>query len=106
MSSIEICNEIEMHLDKEGKNEGNSCEVLAQLALYLKRETNQQLFSVLEFILNNAEGVSYSQIAENFGIDIINASHYCCRLKKMKFIGWKHHKDGLLVFPARQKVTN
>ncbi len=84
-----------------GKNDKIK-KVTDQLALYLNRENNQKLFSVLEYILNSSDGVTYSQISKKFKIDIINASHYCCRLKKMKFISWDQGKDGVTVFPFGQ----
>ena len=46
--------------------------------------------------------ISYEALARKLKTDIINVSHYCCKLKKMRFVDWEHKKEGIVVFP---KVT-
>jgi hypothetical protein len=33
-------------------------------------------------------------------------SHYCCKLKKMRFVDWEHKKEGVVVFPKVSEGVN
>lgn len=35
--------------------------------------------------------------------NIINISHYCCKLKKLRLVDWRHLKDGIQVYPRCAK---
>jgi predicted transcriptional regulator len=65
---------------------------LQQLGLYLNKDTNNQIFTVFEHILNHPKGLTYEVISKRLKADIITISHYCCKLKKMRLIDWEHEK--------------
>ena len=77
--------------------------MLQQLALYMNRDTNKQIFTLFEAILDRPQGCNYDTLRKILRTDIITVSHYCCKLKKLRLIGWHHLKQGLIIKPARDE---
>lgn len=76
---------------------------MEQLALYLNRDNNKQIFVLFEAILAHPRGTTYEALAKRLKTDIITVSHYCCKLKKLRLIDWQHEKDGVVVFPRTEE---
>lgn len=76
---------------------------MRQLSLYLNKESNRQIFTLFEHILNNPRGITYDSLSKKLKTDIITVSHYCCKLKKLRLIYWEHEKEGVIVFPKTRE---
>eukprot|EP00919_Chromeraceae_sp_WS-2016_P032797 GHVR01077391.1.p2 GENE.GHVR01077391.1~~GHVR01077391.1.p2 ORF type:complete len:100 (+),score=0.89 GHVR01077391.1:1176-1475(+) len=48
---------------------------------------------------NKETSITYDALAKIVNTDIVNISHYCCKLKKIKFIDWESQKEGVVVYP-------
>jgi hypothetical protein len=84
-------------------NEEKINKQMNQLSLYLRRENNKQIFTVYELILRSERGITYDSLSKKIKTDIINISHYCCKLKKMRLIDWEHKREGIVVSPKTEK---
>lgn len=72
----------------------------------MNRDNNSQIFTVFEHILKNPKGITYEALAKKLKTDVINISHYCCKLKKIKFVDWDHKSNGVIVFPKLENDKN
>lgn len=61
------------------------------------------MFQIYELILKNPSGLTYKDIEKKIHhkIQIVNISHYCCRLNKMNFVDLKHQKSEKVVYPKK-----
>ena len=50
------------------------------------------MFEIYEMVLKNPKGITYKEIEKKTKLEIVNISHYCCRLRKMNFVELIHEK--------------
>lgn len=60
------------------------------------------MFEIYEIVLKNPKGITYKDIDKKVSIGIVSVSHYCCRLKKMNFVGLRHEKNEKVVYPKKE----
>jgi hypothetical protein len=59
------------------------------------------MFEIYEIVLKHASGITYKDIEKITKLEIINISHYCCRLRKMNFVELRQEKSEKVVLPKR-----